>query len=205
MRLLLECSGCGETTEVTRLARVEGKVVVTCGACGRRTFVPDGQDDPLTPPREEDVPAADPPVEDACPKCGRSRDPEGESCPRCGLVFVLWVAPEAPFAAHPELLARWAELADVPPEDPGHDRFLEACFRAGALSDAARAYKGLAVGGRPEPAARLRQIQLLSQMQFTPSAPAKRRRLRWIPWALLFLVLLAALYLWTITPDDLMR
>lgn len=205
MRFLLECSGCGKTTEVSHLERFEGKAVVTCGACGRQTFVPDGQDDRLATPREEVVSAAEPPARDACPKCGRSRDPEGESCPRCGLVFALWVAPEAPFTAHPELLACWEELALVPPEDPGHDRFLEACFRAGALSDAARAYKGLAVGGRPEPAARLRQIQLLSQMQFTPSAPVERRRFGWIPWALLFLVLLAALYLWTITPDDLMR
>jgi hypothetical protein len=205
MRLLLECSGCGKTSEVSRLERVDGRLVATCGACGRQTFVPDGQEDRPQPTREADVPAAAPPAEDACPKCGRPRDPEGESCPRCGVVFALWVAPEAPFTAHPELMARWAELAGVPPEDPGHDRFLEACFRAGALSDAARAYKALATGGRPEPAARIRQIQLLSQMQFIPASPERRRSFRWVPWALVILVLLAALYLWTITPDDLMR
>jgi hypothetical protein len=118
-------------------------------------------------------------------------------------VFSRWVAPAEPFSGHPGLASQWSELRGVAAADPQHDRFLEACFRAGALADAARAYKSQAAGDVEETAARVRQIQLLSQMQFTPSAPVDRRRYRLVLWGLIFLVLLAALYIWTITPDDL--
>ena len=218
MRILLECSVCGKTTAVDRLELVDGRWMASCGACGLRVQAPlggelgpgdgdgDGGGDGATPSSGgEAIPDAPVVPDEGCPKCGRHRDPGADNCPRCGLVFARWVVPEAPFSGHPELKERWAELAAVPPEDPRHDRFLEACFRAGALPDAARAYRALSGDRRPSPAARIRQIQLLSQMQFTPSAPVNRHWHRVVLWVLLGLVLLAALYLWTVTPDDLMR
>ena len=154
MRILLECSACKKITAVERLELVDGRWMAACGECGLRVPAPmgdgkgigdgDGDGDRdgegVTPSSRggagSDAVAGVP--DEGCPKCGRPRDAGSDNCPRCGLVFARWVAPEAPFTTHPELKARWAELAEVSPEDSRHDRFLEACFRAGALPDAAR-------------------------------------------------------------------
>jgi len=207
MKFLLECPECGKTSPV-RFLPVEGGLVAVCGACGRRQPVPVAEliEKAEAPALVVSPPSLEEPADGcACPKCGRTRGTGQESCPKCGLVFALWVEPTEPFAGHSELAAQWAALRDVPVADPGHDRFLEACFRAGALSDAARAYKTHHLCGQDQGAARIRQIQLLSQMQFTPSSPVQHKRYRFIVWGLIFLVLLAALYIWTITPEDLMR
>ncbi len=206
MSFFLECPACGKLNPV-RFTRIDGELSGVCEVCGKPQPLPLTEDVILPVAAADSTPIrpANGPAAAACPKCGASRAPGQESCPKCGLVFVLWVAPPAPFSLHPELAGRWAGLREVPLADPRHDRFLEACFRAGALSDAACAYKSLAVGGAEDPSARIRQIQLLSQMQFTPSAPVDRRKYRMILWGLIFLMLLAALYIWTITPDDLFQ
>jgi len=220
MKYLLECPDCGQTTQV-RFSITEGRLAAACSVCGSVHAVPLEED---AGPAKAAVAGPEPASgtttvgQESCPKCGSDRGDGQESCPRCGLVFTLWVAPAEPFAEAPELAAQWAVLRRIPPSDPRHDRFLEACFRSGALSDAVRAYKtlpacaagdGLEAGdGFAEawdPATRIRQIQLLSQMQFTPTGPVSRRKSRIILWVLMFLVMLAALYIWTITPDDLLR
>ena len=119
-------------------------------------------------------------------------------------MFALWKPPAEPFADFPQLAASWKELQAQPVSGVQHDRFLEACFQQGALPDAARAYK-IRLQEEPEAAARLRQIELLSQMRFIPKNGSARRRWRWLVWLLLALTLAASLYLLTITPEDLMR
>ncbi|MBU1242513.1 hypothetical protein KKD52_05025 [Myxococcota bacterium] len=217
MKYLLECPDCGQTTQV-RFAITDGRLAAACSVCGNVHAVPLEETGPAKAAGAGSEPASgtDMAGQESCPKCGSQRGDGQESCPRCGLVFSLWVPPAEPFAEAPELAAQWSVLRKIPPSDPRHDRFLEACFRAGALSDAVRAYKtlpacatGLDTGdGKPaawDPAARIRQIQLLSQMQFTPTNPVDRSKARIILWVLMFLVMLAALYIWTITPDDLLR
>ncbi len=224
MKYYVDCPDCRQTTQVG-FSLFEGRLRATCRTCGRVHGVPLEEETgaPViigakTGPAPGSVSGPSPAGQETCPKCGVHRVSGQESCPRCGLVFSLWVAPAEPFAQAPELAAQWALLRKVPPSDPRHDRFLEACFRAGALSDAVRAYKTMSpdnaadsssVGDSSsvawDPAARIRQIQLLSQMQFTPSGPLDRRKFRLILWVLMFLVMLAALYIWTITPDDLLR
>ncbi len=196
MKLYADCPVCKRRMPVSRIASEGERHIVRCAGCGHEEIAALGE------PGNSAPPAAEPPA-DACPKCGHPREGTASSCPRCGLVFALWKPPAEPFADFPQLAAAWQELAAEPVSGSGHDRFLEACFQQGALPDAARAYR-TRLSAEPAAAARLRQIELLSQMRFVPADKAPSRRGRWIVWILFALALAAAFYLMTITPDDLM-
>jgi len=196
MKLHADCPVCGRRTPVSRVTLAENRCIVSCAKCGHEEEAQ--LEDPGENPPAPEKPSA------VCPKCAHPRPDNAPACPRCGLVFALWTPPAEPFVNFPQLANTWEILRNQPVSGSDHDRFLEACFHQGALPDAARAYKERLKENPEAVLARLRQIELLSQMRFVPADKTPSRRGRWVIWILFALVLAAALYLMTITPDDLM-
>lgn len=203
MSVYMDCPSCKTRTQVARIVAEDGGARLTCALCGHtETFVLPPEKTAF-PPQPASSPQPATPSGDVCPKCAAPRRPEDRACPRCGLMYALWKPPEKPFARFAELGERWEAIRMQPASGPEHDRFLEACFKAGALADAARVYKELAPLDPQGASARLRQVELLSQMHFTPDRPSPRWG-KWVLWVFMVLLLAAALYLLSITPEDLM-
>lgn len=200
MKLYMECPTCGHLVPVSKVSVKNGHCMVQCADCQHQEEIQ--LDVHLVASGTQVATQASP--EALCPKCGHIRKNDTASCPRCGLVFALWKPPAKPFADFPQLAELWQKLETQPVSSAQHDRFLEACFQQGALPEAARVYKKR-LQDEPEAAARLRQIELLSQMRFVPKSVSSFRWWRWLVWFLLVLTLLGAMYLMTITPEDLMR
>lgn len=200
MKLYMECPTCRRLVRVSKISVKNDHCIAQCADCQHQEEIPFDVHGVAS-----DTQVADQASPEAlCPKCGYIRQNDAASCPRCGLVFALWKPPAEPFADFPQLAALWKELETQPVSSAPHDRFLEACFQQGALPEAARVYKKR-LQEEPESAARLRQIELLSQMRFVPKRVSSFRWGRWLVWFLLVLTLLGAMYLMTITPEDLMR
>ena len=192
----MDCDTCRKRTEIRHFTRNPEGLGAVCSVCGQTVPVPlEILQHPQPVPDTTDV----------CPKCQAPRDTgTPDACKRCGLVYEKWVEPPSPFSGHPQLEAAWERIRSLPPGEPSHDEFLEMCFKTGNLPDAVRVYRMLGEQTGQDTSTRIRQIQLLSQMEFRPSRPVDKRY-AWLVWLLIALVTLSLLYIWTITPDDLFR
>ena len=133
--------------------------------------------------------------EQACPKCGKKRQPEATACARCGLIFALWKETDGP--AQVPLDTRGAELWQKAREhwsdSARHEEFLKHCLQTDTLAAAGRLYRERLDENPRDAVAAQMQSQILAKAALSlsihksqPRQPMTRSR--WF-WAILLVAM----------------
>ncbi|MBU1238586.1 hypothetical protein KKF84_06995 [Myxococcota bacterium] len=194
-QLSLHCPVCSGDFTVEGIVRLPSELKVVCPGCSTELEVNTAA---------TEIPA---PVEsgEGCPKCGAPRRESLEACPRCGLVFQKWQGLCEPFSQAAALAREWEEIRELPLDDARHFSFLEECFKGALLDDAARAYLSLGKEKGIDVSQKIRQLEILAQMNVTPRerVVSGRRKTIVLICALVFFLLITW-FIWSISPGDLL-
>lgn len=203
----VQCPECREIVGLEEFSTSEAGLRFRCPECDRINFIPNrrslaaeadpGGDSP--PPGKPALAAASPtppgPEARLCPKCGHTQ-PFGDACNRCGLNFLRFDPANLP-SDPPEAAELWEQIQHRPQDLELHERFLEACYRAGRLDHATRQYRVLGRDPRSsEVVLQMRaRIVSLAQAQLAPAGlvgddrEAAKRRSRIVMWVVMILAL----------------
>jgi rubredoxin len=135
-----------------------------------------------------DSPALNEDVEDGpvCPKCGAPRMHD-EACSKCGLIFARWRDDED--AKTPEEAAKlWEQLQDQWDDETRHQQFLSLCLDMGALSYAARCYRGRDDDIAKAQLSRLTSIGVQAMQAAERPSRLNPKIFRTVGWTLFFLL-----------------
>jgi hypothetical protein len=122
-------------------------------------------------------------VERECPRCGSLNGASMSECVRCGIIFERYntvndaqLEEEMALGGTRELSAMWDKTLEDYEDRIRHDRFLNACRDAGALSYASKKYSQILIAAPQDDIARLmrnRVVAMISQRAESSRLPVR--------------------------------